>query len=113
MRKFLLFLTFATFIAQKNYAQQHQEVKIDNSILKRYVGKYKAFLTIEVIEKDGKLYRHRDSTADIELKPESETKFFYADGSNRGLEFEVDSTGKVTKVWFINNDQRGEMQKLE
>jgi CubicO group peptidase (beta-lactamase class C family) len=92
---------------------EHTEVKIDPAILDRYVGKYKAFLTLEVIKKDGKLYRHREGTPDIELKPESNTKFFYADGSDRQLEFEVDRTGKVIKIWFINNGQRGEMQKLE
>lgn len=91
----------------------HKEVKIDPALLDRYVGKYNAFLTVEVIKKDGKLYRHRDGTPDIELKPESETKFFYADDSDRQLEFEVDKTGKVTKIWFINNGQRGEMKKVK
>jgi CubicO group peptidase (beta-lactamase class C family) len=92
---------------------EHKEVKIDPLILDRYVGKYKAFLELEVIKKDGKLYRRREGTPDIELKPESETKFFYADGSDRQLEFEVDASGKVVKTWFINNGERGEMEKLK
>ncbi len=91
----------------------HTEVSIDPSLLDRYVGKYNAFLTLEVIKKDGKLYRHRNKAADIELKPESNTKFFYADDSDRQLEFEVDKEGKVTKIWFINNENRGEMKKVE
>lgn len=91
---------------------EHKEIKVDEGILDRYIGKYKAFLTLEVIKKDGKLYRHRDGTPDIELKPESPTKFFYADGTDRQLEFEVDKAGKVIKIWFINNGERGEMQKL-
>ena len=91
----------------------HTEIKIDESILDRYVGKYRAFLILEVIKKDGKLYRHRDKSPDIELKPESATKFYYADGSDRQLEFEVDKDGKVVKIWFINNEQRGEMKKVE
>jgi CubicO group peptidase (beta-lactamase class C family) len=91
----------------------HKEIKIDPALFDRYIGKYKAFLTVEVIKKDGKLYRHRDGTADIELKPESETKFFYADDSDRQLEFEVDKAGKVMRIWFINNEQRGEMQKVD
>ena len=91
----------------------HTEVPIDASISDRYVGKYKAFLTLEVIKKDGKLYRHRDKSPDIELKPESNTKFFYADDSDRQLEFEVDTNGNVVKTWFINNELRGEMKKLE
>ena len=91
----------------------HKEVAIDPALLDRYVGKYKAFLTLEVIKKDGKLYRHRDRGADIELKPESNTKFFYADDSDRQLEFEVDKDGKLTKIWFINNENRGEMTKVQ
>ena len=91
----------------------HKEIKIDPALLDKFVGKYKAFLTLQVIKKDGKLYRHRDGTPDIELKPESNTKFFYADESDRQLEFEIDAKGRVTKIWFINNGQRGEMKKLE
>lgn len=91
----------------------HKEVRIDPSLLDRYVGKYSAFLTLEVIKKEGKLYRHRQGTPDIELKSESETKFFYADESDRQLEFEVDKSGKVVKIWFINNGQKGEMKKIE
>ena len=91
---------------------EHKEVKIDPSLLDKYVGKYNAGLTLEVIKKDNKLYRHRDGTPDIELKPESNTKFFYADDSNRQLEFELDKAGNVIKIWFINNEQRGEMKKL-
>src|SRR6185436_14241749 len=91
----------------------HKEVTIDPSMLDRYVGKYSAGLTIQVIKKDGKLYRHRDGTPDIELKPESPTKFFYADESDRMLEFEVDASGKILKVWFSNSGQKGEMKKVE
>jgi CubicO group peptidase (beta-lactamase class C family) len=91
----------------------HKEIKINPALYDRYVGKYKAFLIVEVIKKDGKLYRHRDGTDDIELKPESETKFFYADDSDRQLEFEVDKSGKAVKIWFVNNEQRGEMKKVD
>lgn len=91
---------------------EHKEVKIDPALLDKFVGKYNAGLTLEVIKKDNKLYRHRDGSPDIELKPESNTKFFYADDSNRQLEFELDASGKIVKIWFINNEQRGEMKKL-
>jgi CubicO group peptidase (beta-lactamase class C family) len=92
---------------------EHKEVKIDTSILRRYAGKYFAALTLQFIVKDGKLYRHRNGTADIELKPESPTKFFYGDGTDRQIEFEVDATGKVVKTWFMNSGQKGEMKKIE
>lgn len=90
---------------------EHKEIKIDPALLDRYVGKYSAFLTLEFIKKDNKFWRRRNG-ADIELKPESETKFFYADGTDRQIEFEVDNTGKVTKAWFINTGQKGELKKI-
>jgi len=91
----------------------HKEVAIDPALLDKFVGKYKAFLTLEVVKKDGKLWRHREGSPDIELKPESDRKFFYADGSNRQLDFELDKDGKITKIWFVNNEQRGEMTRLQ
>jgi CubicO group peptidase (beta-lactamase class C family) len=92
---------------------EHKEIKMDTGLLDRYLGKYSAFLTLVLIKRDGKLYRHRDGTADIELKPESQVKFFYADGTDRQIEFELDHTGKVKKAWFINTGQKGELKKLE
>jgi CubicO group peptidase (beta-lactamase class C family) len=91
---------------------EHKEVKIDTALLSKYTGKYSAGLTLEFIKKDGKLYRHRSGTPDIELKPESDTKFFYSDGTDRQIEFEVDVEGKVAKVWFLNTGQKGELKKL-
>jgi CubicO group peptidase (beta-lactamase class C family) len=101
------------FDAPVEFPYVHKEVKIDPSLLDRYVGKYSAFLTLEIIKKDGKLYRHRGGTQDIELKPEANTKFFYADDSDRQIEFEMDNSGKVLKTWFINSGQKGELKKLE
>ena len=88
-----------------------KEVKIDVSILDNYLGKYIATGPIEIIKKDGKLYRHRDGAPDIELKPESNTRFFYADNSDRFIEFEIDKAGKIIKSWFIGNGDKIEMKK--
>jgi CubicO group peptidase (beta-lactamase class C family) len=92
---------------------EHKEVKIDTSILVNYIGKYNAGLTMQFIKKNGKLYRHRNGIPDVELKPESTTKFFYADGTDRQIEFETDTNGKVVKTWFLNMGQKGEMKKIE
>jgi CubicO group peptidase (beta-lactamase class C family) len=88
-----------------------KEIKIDGAILDNYVGKYIATGPIEIIKKNGKLYRHRDGSPDIELKPESKTRFFYADESDRFIEFETDKTGKMIKAWFIGNGDKVEMKK--
>ncbi|MDP9229294.1 MAG: serine hydrolase [Bacteroidota bacterium] len=92
---------------------EHKEVKINPALLDRYIGKYSGGLNLELIKKDGKLYRHREGVPDVELKPESETKFFYADESDRQLEFEVDAAGKVIKTWFFNSGQKGEIKKIQ
>lgn len=89
-----------------------KEVKIDTAILDNYLGKYIATGPIELIKKNGKLYRHRDGSPDIELKPESNTRFFYADASDRFIEFEIDKAGKISKAWFIGNGDKIEMKKL-
>ena len=87
------------------------EVKIDSAILDKYVGKYTGINTIELIKKGNKLFRHRYGTPDIELKPESNTRFFYADGSDRFIEFEVDKAGNMTRAWIIINASNIEMKK--
>ena len=94
---------------QKSYMPM--EVKIDAAILDLYVGKYIATGPIELIKKDNKLYRRREGAPDIELKPESKTRFFYADDSDRFIEFEVDQSGKPLKAWFIGSGEKIEMKK--
>ncbi len=94
---------------QKPYIPK--EVKIDTAIIDNYVGKYMVDHLVELIKKDGKLYRHRDGADDVELKPESKTRFFYADGSDRFIEFEIDKSGKIIKGWYIANGDKIEMKK--
>ena len=88
------------------------EVKIDGSLLDRYVGKYIASGPIEIIKKEGKLYRHREDSPDVELKPESNTRLFYADESDRFIEFDTDKAGNIIKAWFISGEDKVEMKKL-
>ena len=94
---------------QKSYIPK--AIKIDSTLLDKYIGKYIVESPLELIKKEGKLYRHRDGSDDIELKPESTTCFFYADDSDRFIEFEVDKTGKVIKGWFIGSGNKIEMKK--
>jgi CubicO group peptidase (beta-lactamase class C family) len=78
-------------------------VEISPEDLKQFVGQYEmtpgAYATITL--EGGKLYgqvRGRDKT---ELFPESATKFFMIEGPT--VEFEKDSTGKVTALVFDRN----------
>ena len=92
---------------------KHKEVKIDSVILNQYIGKYVigSSDTLEVIKKDGKLFRHKPDS-DIELKPESNTKFFYADESDKQIEFKLDKSGKIVNTFFISGGIKEKMKRL-
>ena len=87
---------------------QHKEIKLQAEELSRDTGTYLSPALVELISRDGKLYRHRNGTPDIELKPESRTKFFYADASDRQVEFVV-VNDKVVKAYLISNGVRSEL----
>jgi hypothetical protein len=66
---------------------------------------------VVLVSRGRKLYRHRVGIPDMELKPESATKFFYADASDRQIEFVVDGNNKVVKAYLIANGVRPELIK--
>jgi CubicO group peptidase (beta-lactamase class C family) len=90
---------------------KHIEIKLAPDNFNAYLGSYLTPGPMQLITRDGRLYRHKDGTTDIELKPESETKFFYADSSDRQIEFKVDNGGHVLKVYLIANGIRSELTK--
>ena len=94
---------------------KHMEVKVDSSILKRYIGAYKVKnVQLDLKVKEGKLYIHlRDQSDVYEFKPESETKFFFAPSPDAyQYEFEVDNKGKVIKAYFISAGVKNEIEKI-
>jgi CubicO group peptidase (beta-lactamase class C family) len=90
----------------------HKEVEILPNELEKFVGKYDAPTPFEIIIKDNRLYRHRSTGKDIELKAESNHRLFYADDSDRQLEFIVDSNKSVTKVFLIVSGIKTEIKKI-
>jgi CubicO group peptidase (beta-lactamase class C family) len=91
----------------------HIESKIDTAIMADYTGQYEmsAGDKIEIIKIGGKLYRQKPGSQ-IELKPESKTKFFYGDGSDRQIEFKVDKSGNVEAAIFIYGGYTKKMKRL-
>lgn len=84
---------------------KHEPCKINPEILKRYTGKwvgnvYDVKWTIEILIKDNKLYRRIEGFPDLELIPESDIKFFYADGQDKQFEFVPNKNGEITQAWF-------------
>jgi hypothetical protein len=90
----------------------HKEVSIDTSLLKRYTGFYLIPQKIELISKEGRLYQRRLGRSDIELKAESETKFFYPGTADRQIEFVLDANGKVERVYTIVHGIKKEAEKM-
>jgi hypothetical protein len=96
------------------YAYHHKEKRIDTAILQRYKGLYTIPfvpkpVSVSIFGRDGKLFFSliKDTT---ELKPESSTKFFAADGNDIQFEFVIEK-GKAIKSYYISNSMKKEMKK--
>lgn len=89
-----------------------KEIKLPAAEMDKFLGSYK-FLTntFDIIKKNDTLYRRRVGASDIKLKIESNTRLFFADGSDRFFEFQFDKNGLVEKAWFINVADRQEIKK--
>lgn len=91
---------------------KHIETTIDSTLFDKYMGKY--FLSnkeeLYFIKLDGKFIRKKGNEH-IELKPESNTKFFYNDGTDRQLEFIVSQEGKIEKVYLIIDGIKEEIRR--
>jgi len=88
----------------------------------KYGGKYMMQLTrppfmavfpVEFIERNGSLYIHPANGVDSKLMPESEKKFFFADGSDQQIEFATDNNGNPISAWHIAWGVRKELKKIE
>lgn len=66
---------------------KHHRIEIDTNLYDQYIGQYD---TIAILKIDGKLYFN---SVEMELIPESETKFFRADNHDRTIEFIADHEG--------------------
>jgi CubicO group peptidase (beta-lactamase class C family) len=98
----------------------HEEAKL-NTASDNYVGKYMIPLTrppymtnfpVEINVRNNHLYIHRPGAPEVELKSESETKFFYGDGTDQQIEFEKDSAGNNFKVFYIGYGVKREVEKM-
>jgi CubicO group peptidase (beta-lactamase class C family) len=93
-------------------AYLHKEINMDSVTMQRFVGKYKATNEISIERNGNKLFRVSPNGQKIELKPESDTTFFYTDGSDRQIAFEMDANKKITKAWIINYGIKKALENL-
>jgi CubicO group peptidase (beta-lactamase class C family) len=90
------------------------ERPINVAVLKNYIGKYQLGGTtnFELLVKDNKLYLKPEGQGGMELKPESETKFFFARDPQQEILFVTDLKGAIKNCYFINKGSRMEIKKL-
>ena len=90
------------------------EKAINVAVLKRYTGKYQLGGTtnFEIIEKDKYLFLKPEGGGEMMLKPESETRFFFAGNIEQEIEFILDKNGTITNCYFINKGTQMEIKRL-
>jgi CubicO group peptidase (beta-lactamase class C family) len=71
---------------------KHKQIEIDTTIYNKYIGDYE---NIKILKKNSKLY-YLDY--EIELLPESKTKFFRSDNNDRTIEFIENKKGEIVKL---------------
>lgn len=93
----------------------HKEIKLAAADLNKFVGIYElnGNFAFGVENRNGKLYRVTKSGDPKELKPESKTKLFYADGSDRQIELVFDRRQIVSRVFFISDGLKTELKKVK
>jgi len=94
------------------------ERSINADVLQRYPGKYQVLQSsgptnFELVVDAGKLYLkpNPNSNFKMELKPESETRFFFARDHDQEIEFILDSRNNVVKAQLISKGMKMEIKK--
>lgn len=85
---------------------KHIQTKIDSSVYDKYVGKYDK---IEILKIDDKLYYN---SVEMELIPESKTKFFRADNNDRTIEFIQDKSGIYNSIILTKGGVKEVIKKI-
>ena len=91
---------------------EHKEIVSDSAGLASFTGNYDGVARIKIEQRGSRLYRITSSGNEVELKRESPTKFFYTDGTDRQIEFELDANKEVKKAWIIVLGVKTELKKV-
>jgi CubicO group peptidase (beta-lactamase class C family) len=109
-------LSYILFNREVSPLYVHKETQIDSSVLVKYAGRYLSPNTIELINKNGALFRHWPWTGepDLEFRPESSTKFFSISKEyDHQLEFIMNAKGNMIKAYYIVNGIKKEIKKTD
>lgn len=97
---------------------KHEPYKINSEKLKKYTGRWVGNINnekwiIDIVIKDNKLYRRIEGAPDLEIIPESETKFFYSDGQDKVFDFTQNGTNEITQCWFVINGMKYRLDRMK
>lgn len=85
-------LSALVFQKEVSLPYKHKKIKVNPSIYNQYTGQ---FGTIEILKMGAKLYYN---SMELELFPESKTKFFRSDDNDRTVEFLADKNGNYNTI---------------
>jgi hypothetical protein len=91
---------------------EHKAFYLDSAALLKFVGTIKANNRQYTVERDGnKLFIKGGHNFKMGLTAESATKFFFDNGTDNQLEFELDQQ-KIKTVWVISMGVKTAVEKL-
>ena len=96
----------------------HMQIKVSDKYTGRYLMEltrppYMAVFPIEFVSKDDTLNIFSAYGPGIKLIPETEKKFYYANGLDEQIEFETDTTGNLLAVWQIAWGVKKKLKRLD
>ncbi len=107
--------TLETILVQKSVVMpyEHTRIAMDSVAIDKFTGSYQGESKMKLERKGEKLFWVMTNGQSVELIPESVNKFFYSDGTDRQVEFEMDEKSTIKKTWFIGYGIKREIKKIE
>ncbi|CAN5343211.1 hypothetical protein BH10BAC1_BH10BAC1_11790 [soil metagenome] len=102
-------LSAILFGYKTNDKYKHIPIKKSKTDLMKYAetfvsqGKYNESYEVSIVLKGNKLYRRKMGVKDIELIPEGNDRFFYADNSQRYIQFNISKAGSLSVDFYIQD----------
>ena len=106
-------LSHLVFGLEIEYPYVHKEITLSEQQLDKFTGKYRATTTFEIIKTNGKLYHKSASGSETELKPESDSRLFYNNYSDRQLQFVFNKNGEIVTVFLLDSGIKKEIGKID
>lgn len=94
-----------------SFAYGHRVKSLPVAVLKAMAGRYGDANELVLVADQDKLFRVYGNGERQELLPESENRVFYADGSDRYIEFFKDAEGRIVKLLKVSWGLREELKR--